>query len=107
MENKIKFMIGWTFPYFAMCATRLGMTKEAVELLLMDSPNNIYLKNGHNVQGLPESLPNLPNYLPGNGGMLLGLALMAQGYKGSGFAPGFPAEDGWVIETDGLMALPF
>jgi hypothetical protein len=107
MESKTKFMIGWSFPYFAMCAARLGMAREAVELLLMDNASNIYLKNGHNPQGAPESLPGLPIYLPGNGALLLGVALMAQGYAGSGFAPAFREEDGWVVETDGLMPIPF
>lgn len=105
VENK--FMIGWVFAYFAMCATRLNMRNEAIELLLMDHPCNVYFASGNNCQGVPSDLPDLPLYLPGNGGLLLAIALMAAGYPGSAEAPGFPDDGSWVVETDGLRALPF
>ena len=56
---------GWDFPMVAMTAARLGERKRAVEALLMDTPKNTWLPNGHNWQR-----PNLPLYLPGNGGLL-------------------------------------
>jgi hypothetical protein len=102
-----EWMIGWSFPFFAMCAARLGLRDESAGLLLKESGCNIYLPNGHNPQGAPVSLPSLPIYLPGNGGLLLGVAVMAAGFKGGGHAPGFPEDGQWVVETDGLMPLPF
>lgn len=61
---------GWDFPMMALTAIHLEMKKEAVELLLLDTPKNQYLKNGHNRQG---SRTDLPLYLPGNGAFLLAL----------------------------------
>ena len=107
MKIENKFMIGWVFAYFAMCAVRLGMPETAIELMLMDHPCNEYLKNGHNCQGVPSDLPDLPVYLPGNGGLLLVIALMAVGYSGSEEAPGFPKDGQWVVETDDLKGFPF
>ncbi|WP_116127902.1 hypothetical protein [Lewinella sp. IMCC34183] len=82
---------GWDFPLTAFTATRLGEPERAVDALLMDVPKNSYLPNGHNYQR-----DNLRLYLPGNGGLLAALALMADG--------GFPA--GWAIRWDGLHGLP-
>jgi hypothetical protein len=83
----------------AMCAARLGRRELALDLLLADSPKNTYTPNGHNAQ-LPKA--DLPLYLPGNGSLLLALALMAGGWEGSvGPAPGFP-EEGWVVQSEGL-----
>ncbi|MDE5867832.1 MAG: hypothetical protein K2H02_02705 [Anaeroplasmataceae bacterium] len=59
---------GWDFPMLALAALHLGMKKEAKELLLMDTPKNKFLKNGHNEQG---KRLDLPLYLPGNGAFLL------------------------------------
>ena len=71
----------------AMTAARLGETQIAVDALLMPTAKNRYLPNGHNWQR-----DNLPCYLPGNGGLLYAVALMAKGWQGSpsGQAPGFP-----------------
>jgi hypothetical protein len=65
---------GWDFPLMAMTACRLGRFTDAVHILLMDSPKNTYLPNGHNAQGKRD---DLPCYLPGNGGLLLALAMLA------------------------------
>lgn len=93
---------GWDFPLMAMCAARLGQYELAIDLLLMDSPKNTYTPNGHNAQ-IPKS--DLPLYLPGNGALLLAIALMAAGWKGSeGQAPGFPRK-GWVVRSEGLFPL--
>lgn len=90
---------GWDYPLTAMTAARLLEPELAVDSLLLRSPKNEWLPNGHNYQR-----PNLPLYLPGNGGLLSAVALMAtgwQGYEGKG-TPGFPAS--WRVKADGLHA---
>lgn len=51
----------------------------AIDILLMDSPKNEYLPNGHNRQG---DRADLPLYLPGNGGLLFAIAMMTAGWDG-------------------------
>ncbi len=92
---------GWDYPMMAMTAARLGRPDQAIEALFIDTPKNRYLPNGHNFQQLPE----LPLYLPGNGGLLFAIALMAAGWKGAPatHAPGFPGkQQGWVVRHEGL-----
>jgi hypothetical protein len=81
----------------AMTAARLGETEMAIDALLLDTPKNKYLANGHNYQR-----PNLPCYLPGNGGLLYAVALMANGWKGSPkrHAPGFPDNGMWTVRSE-------
>jgi len=84
-----KTFYGWDFPVMAMTACRLGRYADAVNLLLMDSPKNTYLENGHNKMTGDDALPL---YLPGNGGLLLAIAMMAAGFdekKGPLFPEGF------------------
>ncbi|MDR3303059.1 MAG: hypothetical protein LBS86_01465 [Treponema sp.] len=92
---------GWDFPMMAMCAARLGLRHEAVNILLMDTPKNTYLTNGHNAQAV---LDDLPLYLPGNSGLLLAVAMMAAGWDGDDgtAAPGFPQDGSFVAHTEGL-----
>ncbi|WP_377272841.1 hypothetical protein [Peterkaempfera sp. SMS 1(5)a] len=95
---------GWDFPMAAMTAARLRRPDLAVEALLLDRPKNHYLPNGHNRQD-----DSLPLYLPGNGGLLMALALMAGGWDGRsrgrpGTAPGFGP--GWSVRHEGLVPLP-
>ena len=92
---------GWDYPVVAMTAARLGEPAISVDALLMDTPKNSWLPNGHNWQRA-----NLPLYLPGNGGLLAAIALMAAGWQGGpkSHAPGFPA-DSWVVRWEGLKAL--
>jgi hypothetical protein len=94
---------GWDFPMMAMTASRLGRNEDAVRLLLMDSPKNTYLSNGHNRQTGSE---DLPLYLPGNGGLLLAAAMMAAGYDGSGPLPGFPHDGRWQVRFEGILPSP-
>lgn len=92
---------GWDYPMMAMTAARLGRPDQAIEALFIDTPKNRYLPNGHNFQMLPQ----LPLYLPGNGGLLFAVALMAAGWQGAPttHAPGFPvSSQGWVVRHEGL-----
>jgi hypothetical protein len=81
---------GWDFPMMALNAGALGRKKDAAALLLLDSPKNTYLSNGHNQQTGAE---DLPLYLPGNGGLLLAVAILAK----KGLLP-----DDFRCETEGL-----
>jgi len=96
-------MWGWDFPLTAMTAARLGRSDLAVDALLLDWPKNRYLPNGHNFQEA-----RLPIYLPGNGGLLAAVALMAAGWDGAppGPAPGLPADGSWVVRSEGLRRAP-
>lgn len=87
---------GWDFPMAAMTAARLGEPETAVKLLLMETPKNRYLPNGHNWQR-----PNLPVYLPGNGALLLAVAWMAAGREGG--PPIFPADGRWSVKAEGFQ----
>ncbi len=65
---------GWDYGMMAMTATRLGEPKLALDALLMDTPKNHWLPNGHTWQRA-----SLPVYLPSNGALLSALALIASG----------------------------
>jgi hypothetical protein len=84
---------GWDFPMVAMTAARLGEPELAVDALFIDSPKNTWLPNGHNWQR-----PNLPVYLPGNGGLLAAVAMMSAAWNG------FPKSK-WRVRWEGLRAL--
>ena len=90
---------GWDYPLTAMTAARLGERKLALDALLMTTEKNRYLRNGHNWQR-----SNLPCYLPGNGGLLYAVAMMAGGWRGSPrrHAPGFPDDGSWTVRSEGL-----
>ncbi|RRJ66648.1 glycoside hydrolase family 65 [Paenibacillus oralis] len=90
---------GWDFPMCAMTAARLSEPDLAVDFLLMDEVKNTYLTNGHNYQR-----PGLSAYLPGNGGLLAAVAMMASGWRGgpSGRNPGFPQDGSWEVRWEGL-----
>jgi hypothetical protein len=94
---------GWDYPLLAMTACRLGEPELAVDALLLPTPKNTYLGNGHNTQ----RPGTLPLYLPGNGGLLYAVAMMAAGWDGGPdtHAPGFPAE-GWQVRSAGLSRAP-
>jgi hypothetical protein len=90
---------GWDYPMTAMTAARLGEPKLAIDALLMATEKNRYLPNGHNWQR-----ENLPCYLPGNGGLLYAVAMMAGGWSGApqAHAPGFPNDGSWSVRAEGL-----
>jgi hypothetical protein len=93
---------GWDYPMMAMTACRLGRPDQAIQALFIEAQKNRFLPNGHNFQVLPV----LPLYLPGNGGLLFAIAMMAAGWGGSpkgAHAPGFPTPDqGWTVKYEGL-----
>ena len=90
---------GWDYPMVAMTAARLGRPELAIDALLLDTPKNRYRSNGHNHQR-----PGLTIYLPGNGGLLYAVAMMAAGWDGAPErpAPGFPANGRWLVRWEGL-----
>ncbi|WP_369068326.1 hypothetical protein [Kineococcus terrestris] len=94
---------GWDFPATAMTAARVGEPGLAVDVLLAPHAKNHHLPSGHNHQS-----PVLPAYLPGNGGLLAAVALMAGGWDGDGGrpAPGFPDDGSWDVRAEGLVRSP-
>ena len=96
---------GWDYPMIAMTATRIGEPERAVDALARQAPRNRYLANGHNCQHPGK----LPAYLPGNGGLLAAVALMAAGWvdqpSDAADHPGFPSE-GWQIRAEGFPPRP-
>jgi hypothetical protein len=92
---------GWDFPVMAMAAARVGRADTAVDSLLLPLLKNTYLANGQNCQ-----TPNvLPLYLPGNGGLLAAVALMAAGTFGTNEPIGFPL-DTWRVRSEGFPPRP-
>ena len=93
---------GWDYPLVAMTAARLGEPELAVDALMMNTPKNHYHPNGHNFQRA-----GLTAYLPGNGGLLSAVAMMAAGWEGAParHAPGFPVA-GWNVREERLRGLP-
>jgi hypothetical protein len=93
---------GWDYPLLAMTAARLHQPELAIDALLMDVQKNTYLVNGHNYQD-----KRLRLYLPGNGGLLAAVAMMAAGWDNNNVqAPGFPKDGKWNIEWEGLCPMP-
>ena len=94
---------GWDYPTMAMTAARLGRPDAAIDALFMNVQKNTYLPNGHNYQD-----KRLPLYLPGNGGLLAAVAMMAAGWDGAPTtdAPGFPKNGKWRVRSEGLLPMP-
>src|SRR5262249_55142591 len=90
---------GWDYPLAAMTAARLGEPELAVDMLMIDTARSCYPLNAHNWQR-----PNLPCYLPGNGGLLYGTAMMAGGWKDAprSHGPGFPSDGSWAVRCEKL-----
>jgi hypothetical protein len=92
---------GWDLPWMAMAAARTGQPQIAVDALLKKSARNDYDFQGINTGG---PCP----YLPGNGGLLYAVAMMAAGWDGAPQrnAPGFPDDGTWVVKWEGLKTAP-
>ena len=90
---------GWDQPMVAMTATRLLQPESALATLLMNASTNTYLPTGYNH---PSQSGIISAYLPGNGGTLIAVALMAGGWDGAPAreAPGFPSE--WGVQAEGF-----
>jgi len=86
---KFSAMWGWDFGVIAMTAVRLGRPEVALDILLKETEKNVYSANGHNRQ---MGRKDLPLYLPGNGSLLLAVAMMV----------GVDLPPGWVIEAEGV-----
>ncbi len=108
---------GWDYPMIAMTAARLGRPETAVEILLRDGPNNVYLPNGHApVRSDTKVDPNAPAgarkreiavYLPANGSFLSAAALMIAGWDGcTEEFPGIPKDGTWKVRAEGVKRLP-
>lgn len=94
MISRRKFLAG-----LAASGAVVPVTRGGGRGLLLETAKNRYLPNGHNYQR-----PNLPCYLPGNGGLLYAVALMAGGWQGAPrtHAPGFPSDGTWTVRHEGL-----
>lgn len=89
---------GWDFPWLAMAAARVGEPQVAIEALLNPAAKNHYDERGLCTGGTSP-------YLPGNGGLLYAVAMMAAGWDGAPPlpAPGFPADGSWTVRWEGLQ----
>jgi hypothetical protein len=94
---------GWDYPMIAMTAARVGEPELVIEALLLDVQKNRYLVNVHNYQD-----ERLPIYLPGNGGLLSAVAMMAAGWDEAPEvnAPGFPQDGTWDVKFEHLRQMP-
>lgn len=84
---------GWDYATMAMTAAELGEPGWAIDALMHDAGKNEVVASGHNHQNA-----SLPLYLPGNGGLLAAIAVMAARHRESG--DGFPSE--WAIGLEGF-----
>ena len=99
-------MWGWDFAVMAMTAKRLGNVSQALDLLLMDTPKNTYVASGNNYQNGPVDKPirsDLPLYLPGNGSLLLAVALLFGEYSGKGQQT---LNKDWQVNVENITPLP-
>lgn len=94
---------GWDYPLWAFAMMRLEWsTSVVVDMLLRAETKNRYFANGHDYE-----TPGLPCYLPGNGGLLSAIAMMAGGFispSGEARLVGFPPE--WQARTEGFKPYP-
>jgi len=98
-------MWGWDFALMAMTAIRIGNPELAIDILLMDTPKNEYVISGNNYQ---RGRTDLPLYLPGNGSLLLAIALMVAGYVGCNInQPGIPKNGKWQVEFENITPFPY
>ena len=94
---------GWDYPLWAFAQMRLGWSSSSVvDMMLRNETKNLYFANGHDYE-----TPSLPCYLPGNGGLLSAVAMMAGGFAdgaGKPTAVGFPPE--WGASAEGFKTYP-
>jgi hypothetical protein len=92
---------GWDPPLAAMTATKLNQPEKAIEFLLMETPKNKYLSNGHNYQ-----TNTLTLYLPGNGALLSAVAMMCT-HKDKNGKNGFPYNGKWNVKYEDFPSVEF
>lgn len=85
---------GWDYPVFAMTAARLNLPEKAIDMLLFNNEHCSFDNLGYNSWV----------YLPGNGGLLTTIAMMAGGWDGDNgvYAPGFPKNGKWNVVVEGF-----
>lgn len=94
---------GWDFAFLSMCATRLGMQDLAIDFLLAKTEKNWYAANGCNYQ---KGRKDLPSYLPGNGSLLMAVAMLCVGFQGCGDTfQGFPRDGKWSVTFENLRKI--
>lgn len=93
---------GWDYGMVAMAAARLGKPEIALNALLYNTQKNTYLPNGHNYQD-----NRLRIYLPGNGSLLIAVAMMCAGWDGceNVHNPGFPSDGSWNVRWENLRKM--
>lgn len=83
---------GWDYPVMAMTAARLGDLSRAFDAMLLPSPKNEFLANGHNPQ-----IPGfLSLYLPANGGLLAAVAHIVAAIEAGASVP-----EEWRVTYEG------
>src|SRR5699024_1036678 len=88
---------GWDYPVMAMTAAAIGDVPRALRALLLKSPKNAFLPNGHSPQ-----IPGLLSlYLPSNGGLLAAVAHIVAAIHRGGRPP-----LGWRITAEGVSGPP-
>jgi hypothetical protein len=99
-------MWGWDFAMMAMTATRLGWSEKGIDFILMEQNKNSYVVSGNNYQRLNDKLPL---YLPGNGSLLLSVAMMIAGYgmQEDTVCKGFPQDGSWKVRFEEISGLPY
>jgi protein-glucosylgalactosylhydroxylysine glucosidase len=94
---------GWDYPLWAFAQMRMGWdSSSVVDMLLRNETKNFYWSNGHDYE-----TPSLPVYLPGNGGLLSAVAMMAGGFmdgEGKPVEVGFPKS--WRAAVEGFKPYP-
>lgn len=96
-------MCSWGYPLTAMAAARAERPDLAIQALLFPSESNGVSGAGYNYW-----CDIVPTYLPGNGSLLMAVAMMAGGWDGAPecSAPGFPNDGQWVVHAEGLRPMP-
>ncbi|KAH7146175.1 Six-hairpin glycosidase-like protein [Dactylonectria macrodidyma] len=96
-DNKIR---GWGRPILAINSARIGNPERAIHHLTAYDYWR-FDDAGFAIRGGDGGTP--PPFMPGNAGLLLAVAYMAEGWDGSfGHAPGFPDNAGWVVRKENL-----
>lgn len=84
---------GWDYPVMSMTAAGLSDLHRAVQALLIPSPKNVFLPNGH----VPQRPGFLSLYLPANGALLAAIAHLSAAERAGGAMP-----TGWHLTTGGM-----